>query len=74
MEKKIEKKFFGSEIIAFELVALNTRFYWESILIIGCQYANKESQDFRYFWKSVFQADFYLRVIKKYNENIPVWI
>ena len=49
MEKKIEKKFFGSEIIAFELVALNTRFYWENILVIGCHYANKESQDFRYF-------------------------
>ena len=41
MEKKIEKIFFGSEIIAFELVALNTRFYWENILVIGCQYAKK---------------------------------
>ena len=48
MEKKIEKIFFGSEIIAFELVALNTRFYWENILVIGCQYAKKECQDFRY--------------------------
>ena len=49
MDKKIEKIFFGSEIIAFELVALNTRFYWENILVIGCHYANKESQDFIYF-------------------------
>ena len=49
MEKKIQKIFFGFEIIAFELVALNTRFYWENILVIGCHYANKESQDFRYF-------------------------
>ena len=49
MEKKIEKIFFGSEIIAFELVALNTRFYWENILVIGCQYGKKESQDFTHF-------------------------
>ena len=47
--KKIKKKFFGFEIIAFVLVALNTRFYWENILVIGCHYAKKESQDFRYF-------------------------
>ena len=49
MPKKIQEFFFGSEIIAFELVALNTRFYWENILVIGCHYANKESQDFIYF-------------------------
>ena len=49
MEKQIQKMFFGFEIIAFELVALNTRFYWENILVIGSHYANKESQDFRYF-------------------------
>ena len=49
MQKKIEKIFFDFEIIAFELVALNTRFYWENILVIGCHYANKESQDFIYF-------------------------
>ena len=48
MEKKIEKSFVGVEIIAFELVALNTRFYWENILVIGCQYGKKESQDLRY--------------------------
>ena len=48
MEKKIQKRFFHFEIIAFELVALNTRFYWENILVIGFHYANKESQDFRY--------------------------
>ena len=49
IEKKIQKRFFGFEITAFELVALNTRFYWENILVIGCHYANKESQDFIYF-------------------------
>ena len=47
MPKEIEKFFFGFQIIAFELVALNTRFYWENILVIGFHYANKESQDLR---------------------------
>ena len=49
MEKEIQKFFFHLEIIAFELVALNTRFYWERILVIGCQYVNKHSQDLRYY-------------------------
>ena len=49
MEKKIEKIFFDFEKIAFEMVALNTRFYWERILVIECQYVNKMSQDFRYY-------------------------
>ena len=49
MQKKIEKIFFSFEIIPFELSALNTRFYWERILVIGCQEVNKYSQDFRYF-------------------------
>ena len=47
MQKKIEQIFFDFEIIAFELVALNNRFYSERILVIGCQYVNKQSQDFR---------------------------
>ena len=42
MQKKIQKTFFDFEIIAFELVALDTHFYWEKILFIGCQYV-KES-------------------------------
>ena len=46
MQKKIEKIYLDFEIIAFELVPLNTGFYWENILVIGCQYAKKESQDF----------------------------
>ena len=49
MQKKIQKIFLDFEIIAFELVALDTRFYWERILVIGCQYVNKQSQDYRYF-------------------------
>ena len=48
-KKKNQEKIFGFEIIDFELVALNTSFYWENILVIGCHYANIGSQDFRYF-------------------------
>ena len=49
MQKKIKKIIFGYEIIAFKYVALKTRFYSERILVIGCQYVNKQSQDFRYY-------------------------
>ena len=49
MKEKIQKSFFRYEIIAFELVPLNTGFYWENILVIGCQYGKKESQVFRCF-------------------------
>ena len=49
MQKKIKTIFFDLEIIAFEQDALNTRFYWERILLIGCQYVKKQSQDFRYY-------------------------
>ena len=49
MKQKIEKIFFDFEIIAFELVALDTGFYWERILFMRCQYVNKQSQGFRYY-------------------------
>ena len=49
MQKKFQKIFFDLKIIAFDLAALNTRFYSEKILFIGCQYVNKQSQDFRYY-------------------------
>ena len=58
MQKKIQKMFFDCDIIAFELVALNTSSYWENISVIGSHYANKESQDFRYSQKSVYGGDF----------------
>ena len=38
MEKKIVKIFFYLEWIALELVALNSGFYWEKILVTDCQY------------------------------------
>ena len=49
MQQKIQQIIFDFEIIAFESVTLDTRFYWERILIIGCQYVNKQSQDYRYY-------------------------
>ena len=49
MQQKTEKIFLKPYLIAFELVALGTRFYWERILVIGWQYVNQESQDFRYY-------------------------
>ena len=54
MNEKLHKLFFDFEIIAFELVASNTRFYLERIPIIGCQYVNKRSQDFTYYYKHNF--------------------
>ena len=41
--------FFDFEIIGFELVALNTSFYSDRMLAIGCEYVKKQSQDFRYY-------------------------
>ena len=49
MQEKIELMFFDFVIIAFGLVVLDTRFYWERILVIGCQYVKDISQDFRYY-------------------------
>ena len=46
MHKKLQKIFFDIEIIVFELVPFDTRFYWERIFVIGCQDVNKQSQDF----------------------------
>ena len=48
MQKKIAQIFFDFEIIAFELVPLDIRFYWKKVFVIGCQYVNRQSQDFRY--------------------------
>ena len=36
MQKKIQNIFFDLELIAFDLVSLNTRFYWERIIVIAC--------------------------------------
>ena len=49
MQEKIQKIFFDFQKIAFELVVLNTRFYWETIHFIRCQYVNNQSQYFRHY-------------------------
>ena len=58
MQTNIEKIYFDFEKIAFQLVPLDTRFYLERILVIGYQYDNKYSQDFRYYYDRVVRADF----------------
>ena len=46
MYKKLQKKFFDFEIIAFELFALETRL--RENIFMRYQYVNKQSQDFGY--------------------------
>ena len=58
MQRKIDKIFFDLEIISFDLVALNTGFKREIILVIGCQHVKKQSHDFRYYEKIFFGAFF----------------
>ena len=43
MQKKLQKIYFDLQILAFELVSLNTGFYLERIFVIGCHYVNKQS-------------------------------
>ena len=49
MEKRIQEKVSVSKIFAFELVALNTHFYRDRILVIISQYVNKQCKYFRYY-------------------------
>ena len=57
MQKNIKKIFSVLEIISFELVALRTHFYKERIILIRSQYINKQSHDFRYYSKRMFQTE-----------------
>ena len=59
MQNKIQQIFFDFAKFALELAVLNTPFYWETIHLIGWQYVNKQSQDFRHhqngnFWVNLF--------------------
>ena len=56
-----------SKIIAFELVSLKTRFYRERILVIGSQYVNEQSQDFRYYTKAKFLE------LKFFHSDQKIW-
>ena len=71
MQKKIGKQFFDFKLFPFELVALNTRFYWERILVIGCHYVKKESQDFKYYCDRIFRADFFSEWSKNMTKILP---
>ena len=55
--KKNHITFFDLEIVAFDLVTLNTGFKWDRIRVIGRQSVKKHSQDFRYYEKRFFAAD-----------------
>ena len=71
MKQKVQKIFFDFELIAFELVALNTPFYWERILFIGCQYVKKQSQDFIYYWNTDFGGHFFSEWSKTVTTILP---
>ena len=73
LEKKIDKDFFDLEIIAFELVALNTCFYWERIHVIGCQDLNTQSQNFRYYQDRIFGADFLSKLSINLTKLFSCW-
>ena len=49
IQQENQIKFLDFDIIAFELFTFDTSFYWERILVIGCQYVNKQLHDFRYY-------------------------
>ena len=68
--KNWEKKF-KSDLIEFELVALDTRFYWERILVIRCQHVKERCQDFRYYQNKVFRADSLLEWTKNMTKILP---
>ena len=69
--EKFRKTFFAFEIIAFELVPLNTRFYWENILVIGFHSTNKKFQDLWYFQKRVYMADLRWEWSKNIKKILP---
>ena len=69
--KESHNTFFDLEIIAYALVALNIGFKWQRILVIGCQYVKKQSQDFRYYEKRFFGADFLSEWSKNMTKIFP---
>ena len=73
MKKKIQKIFFNFYIIAFEFVAINTRFYWEKILVTCFQYVNKQSQDFRYNYDRIFGAQCLSKSSKNMIKLLICW-
>ena len=49
--EKNSEKYFDFEIKTFELVSLNTPFYWETIVFMRCEYVNKQLVFFQSYQK-----------------------
>ena len=71
MLQKIQKIFFDFAVISFELVALDSHFYWERIVDIGWQYVNKQSLDFTYYENRPFRDDTLSEWSKNMTKTLP---
>ena len=71
-EEKNWENIFRFQIIAFELVALNTRFYWDRILFTGFPYVKKQSQHFRYYSDRTFQVHFLSEWSRNMTNILPL--
>ena len=71
VQKNFLPIFFDFDIIPFELVALNTPFYLKRILVIGCQFIKKQSQDFRYYQDRIFRDDFLSEWSRNMTKILP---
>ena len=72
MKRKIKKIFFDFEIIAFELVSLNTRFYRETYISLGVKLLTN-SLKISDTTKTEFWELFWM--IKKYDKDtaLQIW-
>ena len=59
------------QITVFELVALNTHFYRERIIVIGSQYLNKHSQDFICYSHGILETEFFSESSKNMTKLLP---
>ena len=71
--EKNSEKYFDFEIKAFELVSLNTPFYWETIVFMRCEYVNKQSQISDTTNTEFFELVFF-QSYQKYDKNTVVQI
>ena len=72
MQKEYQELILYLEVISFELVKGNTCFYWERLLFSGCQYVNKQSQEFRSYDNIVFSADLLSEWSKNMTNIMPL--
>ena len=78
MQKKIRQIFSDFEIIAYELVVLNSRFYWETIHFIGCPMVTKslkilDTSKAEFFGLIFFQSDqkIWQKFCRAYLSRVP---